>query len=124
VVYDENRAKIIIEKTHIYTAGVLKGIPMLRGLPNNIKNRVELREQLEKIGGKINLSGDNLAVEFDLRIKKLSTDTLSTRNQVIRLEQEYLAVDKFQVDDEFQMPDVVSRLTNDVTLLIVKSLQK
>ena len=124
VVYDERRSKIVIEKTHIYTMGVLKGVPMLRGLPNNIKNRVELRETLEKIGGKINLSGDNLAVEFDLRIKKLASDTLSTRNQIMRLEQEYMAVDNFQVAEEFQLPEVVSRLTNDVTLLIVKSLQK
>jgi hypothetical protein len=122
--FDENKSIIKIQKVPFYREGILRGIPVLKGIPEGIKTRLQLRDQLDKVGGSINLSGTNLAVEFDLKIKKMADEARGLYSKVFKLEQEYQRLNTVETKAEFESPQLIKSLTSDIVLLIVKSLQK
>ena len=47
-----------------YGGGVLSGLPVLHGVPDNLVSLEALRDALDQAGGKVNVSGENIADTF------------------------------------------------------------
>ena len=67
----------------VYKSGVLAGLPVLEKLPDAIDSLPKLKEELDKIGGNVNIQASNNAYEvFTARL-------LSTRDSSERIRNEY-----------------------------------
>ncbi len=65
-----------------YKSGVLKDLPILPSLPDNLSSLTELRNALNNIGGQVKIRGENAPERFKQileKIKKTSQNEISTR---------------------------------------------
>lgn len=60
-----------IETGGFYTGGVLNALPRLKGLKDEIQDLPALRQELEQVGGKVTVEGEQAAEHFAKRIDEL-----------------------------------------------------
>ena len=71
-----------------YKRGILKGLPLLEKLPDEIDNAHELKRKLDLLGGKPDVHGVNAPQQFQQRIKALRNNAAIFRKTITALEKE------------------------------------
>ena len=69
-IFHERSDALIID---FYQSGVLKGLPVLKGIPDDLMDLAELKQALEKAGGEVQIKGANTQVRFQTELTQFGT---------------------------------------------------
>lgn len=80
---------ILKDRIQFYRKGMLRGLPVLRGLPDNIKTPVQLKQRLRKAGGYVNIRGkEDTPKLFKKTLSDIRKKCALFENQIVDLEKE------------------------------------
>ncbi len=87
-----------------YTGGVLKDLPQLSGVPDNVSDLTALRSVLAEVGGHVDVEGENAAETFAVRLESMKTLSHSIVNDVTRSRERIRDVE-FTITEETRARD-------------------
>ena len=76
------------DQSKFYNDGILKGLPILQGLPDGVTDLNELKQILNETGGKVTIRGSNTPELFKKKIAELKKDCEVFGQQIIQLQSE------------------------------------
>ncbi len=116
------------DQTKFYESGALKGLPVLNGLPDDMKDMKQLKVELEKLRGEVSLRGgadtpelfqkrlEEIRVKcnvFSGQIKKLTVESDDYSGDITKLEANFLkSTTKFTMETKNFIVDYVHPYVN------------
>jgi hypothetical protein len=103
-----------------YQAGVLKDVPTLRGVADNLPDLETLRTQLDQAGGRVTLEGPNIVSQFADKLRELqqaSATIISDFNSSLELQEEAKAQYKAAKEAWTQKYSLADKLSRNLILL-------
>ena len=76
------------KRSIFYTEGLLKGLPILKGLPDKIEDLNKLKVELKKAGGAVSIRGKDTPKIFMERLDSLRKQSFIFENQIKKLQEE------------------------------------
>ncbi len=92
------------DQTKFYESGVLKGLPVLNGLPDNIKDMKQLKDELRKLSGEVSLRGGAETPELFLkRLEEIRAkcDVFSQQIKKLTIESDDYSIDISKLEEAF-----------------------
>ena len=102
----------------VYHEGVLKNLPVLVGLPDNIPDLATLRTTLKSAGGLVKLVSENIAEEFATKLEAIRTTSEAIVQEHTNIAAQIRESEEKNAKSEAAIVDAKRTFRNDVGIFI------
>ena len=104
----------------VYKSGVLAGLPVLKKLPDAIDSLPKLKEELDKIGGNVNIQASHNAYEvFTARLLSIRDSSEGIRNEFNQISNEISLIEKETKETKNSIKSKQSNIYDNIKDLIL-----